>query len=1074
MLGVNCLIKNTRLHTLAKEAVITLGDMYVATGVIPTVKDIWRELRANGFEVDVSTVAHLYITELSPQNSEYLQQAEVEKQSSGALTRAINAIINTDSRHQLTGEESPVEKVAHGLGAMYKALNKNSVTKSLQKDLQDILLRGVRRMLPANSALKNSKNFEEVIQAALENAGKGFMDVAGDLNSLKTMHTALKKELKAFTATLAVKDGYEAAMFEDYVAEIMSSSYQLLLTKTEANKVVTGALRDFDEGRYVRVSETTDTVTGVVTRKEKIDWKGMSREVKTANDVANLIQQVFESKLDSSGNRLYSDEDIDIIKTSVAKEYVNVFKKNIVAKAIKNKTKTVQIRNKWQKTMDLVYRMEENERGKPTPEQKEEFKKIAELQAMGAFSDGKFNPLIYKALGVKDLTLKSMEQIEAISQTINKLLENVKSPLQANLLFRQLTSEINLILHNNITKSDNVLANAALRTIHHFNLYTQAALNGILMNIFNMAQNVTANTMQMLSTSVNLITNVDKRYLNKNVKLFWNTLMDVSFKNGLVDGLQAGEFANEARLDDYLKRSFKELFTNKSVGDKFLGILKAVLMPFRILGSAYDVAAKAVNTKKLFTIGLNDVLVAKGLDKDARFKIISDSLYDGKLIDESVAEAERLIELIGEPPNKHRAYRMAQQIMAYKIVESGTIDEAQFNAIAKTAFMVSGKGLGHEYQYVKTDGSNIGVQAISLPGRMADVINATTQGWKNANMGNNNKIGYAVASLADNIKTAIFTKFIGGATRWVPLTLQSGGLGVLAISQLGKKIDLYAANGDIKSEGLLRGDLETKLTKNEAFFRGLTGMAYSYTIGLIIRELLNTECDPKDPECAKEKASAMAYVKDKMSSKIDPHGNMMKLAMDAFDGDGKIFDKDSKKFIFQLFNIDNKFSPEEQLKSIAQNTGMVAMDNDKQKPDKQQAYGSLGRLIGAPYTNPINAYFKAYDVLTKGKPPFVQPTSFIYGGLSEGMIERVGLLKKGGITNDGVTGYSGVSGSTVEELRINYGITTKTQLNEYVQKNGFEKLTKKIVSPKAKKGYYIRKIFDSKQEATIREQMQNK
>ena len=90
MLGINCLIKNTRLHELVKDAVNTLGDMYVSTGIIPTVKDIWQELRANGFEVDVSTVGHVYMTELSPKSSEYLQHAEVEKQSSHAFTRAIN------------------------------------------------------------------------------------------------------------------------------------------------------------------------------------------------------------------------------------------------------------------------------------------------------------------------------------------------------------------------------------------------------------------------------------------------------------------------------------------------------------------------------------------------------------------------------------------------------------------------------------------------------------------------------------------------------------------------------------------------------------------------------------------------------------------------------------------------------------------------------------------------------------------------------------------------------------------------------------------------------------------------
>ena len=495
-----------------------------------------------------------------------------------------------------------------------------------------------------------------------------------------------------------------------------------------------------------------------------------------------------------------------------------------------------------------------------------------------------------------------------------------------------------------------------------------------------------------------------------------------------------------------------------------------------MLGSAYDVAAKAVNTKKLFTIALNDLLAAKGYDKEARFKLISDSLYNGRLVEESIAEATRLMELIGEKPNKQQAYRMAQQIMAYKIVDSGTVSEAEFYAITETAFKVSGKGLGHEYQYEHkdTNATNIIVQGASLPGRLADEANKLTQIWKNNRMGNNDKIGYAAASLVDNVKTAIFTKFIGGATRWVPLTVQSMGFGLLAYGQLGKKVELLKANGDIKNKDELKGALEKTLTKNEAFFRGLTGLAYSYTIGLLVREILRTDCDPKDPECAKEKESALAYIKDKMSSKIDPHGNMMKVALDAFDGKEEIFDKDSKKFIYQLFNVDNKFSPYEQLTSSLQNVGLFAMDNPKQKPDKQEGIGMLGRIMGAPYTNPIHAYFKAYDVITKGKPPFEQATTFKFGVFGGGLTERIGALKYLGIENEGVTGVKGVGGATVDVLRTRYNISTKAQLKTYIQKNGFDNLKTKVVSPTAKKGFYERRIFSKAQEASIREQINNK
>ena len=1221
MLGINCLIKNTTLHELVKDAVNTLGDMYVSTGIIPTVKDIWQEMRANGFEVDVSTVGYVYMTELSTRSSEFFQHAEVEKQSSHAFTRSINKIINQEGVNLMTGEESPVEAVASGLARLYKALTPNVNTKTVQKDLQDILFKGVRRLLPVNATARNSKNFEEIVAAALQDAGTGIANVTGGLNSLKEMQLALKKELQQYIGTLAAKDAFEGAKFADYVNEIMQSSYQLMLNRTDARKIVTDALKDFEDGRFVRVSQTTGA-GGAVKKNERIDWRELSKEAKTVTDVANMIQAVFESKLDKKGNRIYSDEDIDIIKTSVAKEYSQVFEKNIVSKITQPKKTTVQIKNDWQKARDIInqvadkflpakktgvknilarksqvdiakmnyaklelderynkgqltpveyrqaseliynikngdavfvttqeasqfitvamnelfgnkklaqlYRdgtkafpafvedfkkslgvigysradqdlitnsvmpdlenyfqkvpqevqklLESRSAIKPTPQQSEEYARLAELQALGAFSDGKFNPLVYKALGVKELPIQSMQQIEAISETINKLLDNVKNPLQANLLFRQLTSDINLILHNNITRSENKMSHVALRTIHHFNLYTQAALNGILMNIFNMAQNVTANTVQMLATSVNLITKADQRYLNKNVKLFWSALIDVGFRDGLVDGLQAGEFANEARLDDYLRRPFKELFTNKSVGDKFLGILKAVLMPFRILGNAYDVAAKAVNTKKLFTLALNDVLAAKGYDKEGRYKLISDSLYDGKLIADSISEAERLMQLIGEPANPQRAYRMAQQIIAYKIVDSGTISEAEFSAISKTAFKVSGKGLGHEYQYEHkdTNAKNIVVQGTSLPGRLADEANKLTQIWKNSRMGSNDKTGYAIASLVDNVKTAIFTKFIGGATRWIPLTVQSMGFGILAYSQLGKKIDLLAANGSLKNEQELRGDLEKRLTKNEAFFRGLTGIAYSYTIGLIVRALLNTDCDENDPECMKEKESAMAYVKEKISSKIDPHGNMMKIAFDAFDGKGEVFDKDSKKFIFQLFNVDNKFSPYEQINSSLQNIGLFAMDNPKQKPDKQEGMGMLGRIIGAPYTNPINAYFKAYDVVTKGKPAFEQATTLKFGVFGGGLTERVGALKYLGIENEGVTGFSGVGGATVDVLRSRYNISTKAQLKAYIKQNGFDNLKRKVVSKTAKKGFYERKIFTKVQEASIRAQLTNK
>lgn len=1235
MLGINCLIKNTQLHQLAKDAVRTLGEMYVADGKIPTVRDIWRELQTAGFEIDVSSVGHLYMTELSSQSDEFYQHDEVEEQSSGAFNRAINKMINTTGKSLVIEDESPVEMVASALSRLHKSLTPNVNTKSVQRDLADILLKGIRRLLPANSPVKNSNNFEDVANAALVNQQKGFRDVMGNLNSLKQMHTELKKELAKYINELDRISPFEAAKFQGYVTEIMNSSYQLMFSKSEAKNLVVDALKDFQDGRFVRVTQTTDA-NGVVNKSTRLDWKEISKYATDANQVANMIQEVFESKLDANGDRVYSDEDIDIIKQSVAKEYQDLYKKNVVNKIGQAKANPVQIKNDWQKARDLVnkiadkflpkktttgsgsvlarktsipadkideakkelderynkgeftpneYRqaseliqniktgnavvvssaeatqfingamnnifgsqkiaqlykdgqkqfpdflrdfknslgelgysideqnliansilpdlenyfekvsfeahklLEQKSKIKVSPKQREQFERLAELQSLGAFSSGKFNPLIYKALGVSELPIKSMQQIEAVTETINKLLDNVKNPLQANLLFKQLTSDINIILHNNITHSSNKIGNIALRTIHHFNLYTQAALNGILMNLFNMVQNVTANTMQMISTSVHLMTKTDWRYLNKNVKLFWNTLLDTGFRNGLVDGLQVGEFQNEARLDDYLRKSFKELFiTSNSVGDRFLGIWKAVLTPFRVMGSAYDAAAKAVNTKKLFTIALDDVLKAKGFSKEARHEMISEALYDGKLLEDSIAEANRLIEVIGDKPNRARAYRMAQNIMAFKLVDSGTISEMEFNAIAKTAFKVSGKGLGHEYQHdtKDTDGLNLAVQAVSMAGRSADIINSSAQYWKNNQMANNNKIGYAIASLVANVQTSLLTKFIGGATRWIPLTAQAGGLGVLSASELikeeffGKKLELVNTNGELKNESDLKANLEKKLTKNEAFFRGLTGIAYTYTIGLIMQELLNTDCDPEDKDCIKNKESASNYIKETLQRKTDPHRNFMALAKDAFDGNGIVFDNKSYKFITQTFNIDNKFSPYEQMRGVLQNLGVIPMDFAKQKPDRQQGLGNLGRVLSNSYNSPIYAYFKAYDVMTKGKPPFEQPTGLNYGLFGGGLTEKLGGLKALGIKNDGVTGFKGVGGAKVDYLRSLYGINTKDELKKYLQSKGsFDGLKYPL---KDKNGKVIinkdgttrtRSVFSKEESATIREQLKD-
>ena len=1051
-LGINCLIKNTQLHQIVKDAVNTLGDMYVAAGSIPTVKDIWKELRANGIEVDVSTVGYIYSTELSTKSNEFYQVDEVEEQSSSAFAKAINKIMNRQGTLLTIGEESPVEMVANSLSKLYNSLFQVQNIKSVQRDLQDVLLKGMKRMLPSNSTVQKSQNFDEVVNEALVNKSKGILDINGNLNSLKEMHSELKKELERYVKEIEKSDSFEAAKFRDYVNEIMNSSYQLMLSKTEASDVVIDALKSFDE-RFVKEVNATDK-NGNKIKREIPNWNQITKQVKSVTDIENMVEAVFKSKTDAAGNRIYSDEDVDIIKTSLSKEFQTVFQKNIVERAsnvLNNKLKE-----------------------KPSKNQREQFERLAELQSLGAFNDQKFNPLIYKALGVSELPIESMRQIEAVTETINKLLDNVKNPMQANLLFRQLTSDINLIVQKNITTSDNKLANVALKTIRHFNLYTQAALNGILMNMFNMVQNVTANTMQMISSSVNLMTKGDWRYLNKNVKLFWSTLIDTGFRNGLVDGLQAGEFANEARLDDYLRKSFKELFTNKSVGDKFLGIWKAVLTPFRVLGSAYDAAAKSVNTKKLFTLALNDVLAAKGLKSEARFKVISDALYDGKLLDESIEEANKLIELIGDKPNKDRAYRMAQNIMAYKLVDSGTISETEFNSIVKTAFKVAGKGLGHEYQYElkDTDGLNLAVQGFSLVGRGADLLNTSTQYWKNTQMADNKKLGFAIASLVDNVKTTIFTKFIGGATRWIPLTAQSGGFGAFAVSQLGKKIELLNTNGEVKNENDLKANLEKKLTKNEAFFRGITGVAYTYTLGLIIKSMLDTECKEGDEECIKNKNSAKNYIKETIARKTDPHRNLMKLALDAFDGDGQVFDKDSYKFITQTFNIDNKFSPYEQFKGISQNLGITPMDNPNQKPDFQQAMGNLGRMLSGSYTNPINSYFKAAKIMTQGKPKFQQSTTLNYGLFGDGLLENLGALKSLGIRNDGVTGLKGIGGGKVEHLQSLYNISTKSDLKKYLDENGsFDEL--KYPIHKKDGTTIMRKVFSEKESADVTDELNN-
>ncbi len=199
----------------------------------------------------------------------------------------------------------------------------------------------------------------------------------------------------------------------------------------------------------------------------------------------------------------------------------------------------------------------------------------------------------------------------------------------------------------------------------------------------------------------------------------------------------------------------------------------------------------------------------------------------------------------------------------------------------------------------------------------------------------------------------------------------------------------------------------------------------------------------------------------------------MALAKDMFDGDGVAFDKESWDYLKEIFNIDNKFSADNQLiREILPNIGLMKMANPNQKPDPQEGLGKLGKLLGGGFTNPIHSYFKAHYILTKGKPPFEVPTNLKYGLLGEGFLEDVGATKALGISNNGVTGLKGIGGSKVAVLS-ELGITTKEQLEEYVKKNGFGELKMKVVSAKAKKGFYMRKVFSSADSVNLTTQWAN-
>lgn len=322
-LGISCLFKNTAAIAHIESAIKVLVGERIKNGGNATFPEIYKEIRSQGVEVDAQTLGTIYngiygkysVNELSTIGEvENFAGIDFENQMESLKKAAMGEDEEVDVKK--IGKLSPEKSVVNAISKIFQRENFTGTpaVKSALKSMEDLVSKA------ANSLLEKSKkkgvNVQEALQHFFDIESNKFEQVDGTLNTLETLTSAVKKEVKNYVDKLTedmddadaetVKEKWDA-----YTKAFVDSVYDITLNKSNQSQLVTESLKQ------VKIDGVN-----IVDVNGNVKWSALI-EYGNPESIAEKVSDLFYNGVkDKAGNTTqYTREQSDRIGEYFLREY---------------------------------------------------------------------------------------------------------------------------------------------------------------------------------------------------------------------------------------------------------------------------------------------------------------------------------------------------------------------------------------------------------------------------------------------------------------------------------------------------------------------------------------------------------------------------------------------------------------------------------------------------------------------------------------------------------------------------------------------------------------------------------
>lgn len=311
MLKLNCLINDTQVAEDIKNAIRQLVGDRLSNNQSVTFPPVYNQLRKEGLEVDAESAGALYNDLYGHYNDSALSsESQIREFSGKDVVDQQKAIVDAMEGTQVVKENQigklpPEKQVATMIAKMFQEATfdvpKN--VNSVMKQMETLVARAAKALLPPNKR-GQTKGLHENLKDFFDTEKVQFQTLRGGVNTLETLHSAVKDEVDSYLAEITQNMSDEDAQeftdkWEAYTNAFIQSTYDIMLGKSDQNKLVNEALKQVKiEGKHI------------VDVNGNIKWKTLMEEG-NPDTISEGVKKLFEDGIkDEQGNvQKYSREE---------------------------------------------------------------------------------------------------------------------------------------------------------------------------------------------------------------------------------------------------------------------------------------------------------------------------------------------------------------------------------------------------------------------------------------------------------------------------------------------------------------------------------------------------------------------------------------------------------------------------------------------------------------------------------------------------------------------------------------------------------------------------------------------